>query len=81
LTLYVAHDSRVPKPAWLADYQATGQDVLVNTQRLQLYALSLAKDATIRITGNADQGKSKPAAYNLILFAKPAKPEPKLSQN
>jgi len=81
LTLYVAHDSRAPKPSWLADYKATGQDILVNTQRLQLYAMNLGKDATIRIPGNSDQGKAKPSAYNLILFAKPAKPEPKFSQN
>jgi beta-galactosidase len=80
LTLYVAHDPRGPKPSWLADYLATGQDVSVNTQRLRLYAINLAKDATIRIPGNADQGKAKSSAYNLILFAKPAKPEPKFSQ-
>jgi beta-galactosidase len=80
LTLYVAHDPRAPKPSWLAGYQATSESVLVNTQRLQLYAMNLAKDATVRIPGNADQGKARPTAYNLILFAKPAKPGPKLSQ-
>jgi hypothetical protein len=80
LTLYVAHDPRAAKPSWLSDYQATGQNIMVNTQRLQLYSVALAKDATIRIPGNSDQGKARPSAYNLILFAKPAKLEPKLSQ-
>lgn len=80
LTLFVAHDPRAPKPSWLDAYQRTSDDVMVNTQRLQLYALNLAKDATVRIPGNTDQGKANSSALNLILFAALAKPEPRVGQ-
>ncbi|MGN6555541.1 MAG: glycoside hydrolase family 2 protein, partial [Verrucomicrobiota bacterium] len=81
LTLFVAHDPRAPKPSWLGAYQPTSEDVMVNTQRLQLYALKLAKDAIVRIPGNTDQGEANGSALNLILFAAPAKPDPSVSQN
>jgi beta-galactosidase len=79
LTLFVAHDPRVSRPAWLNSYEETHEEIMVNGNRLLLYALKLSADDTIRIPGNADQGKARSSALNLILFAVPARLEARTS--
>jgi len=71
LDLYVAHDPKVPVPAWLKDFRKTGDQVTLNRGSLQLYKKRLAKDEDLRIPGNADQGKGQKSRPNMILFCKP----------
>jgi beta-galactosidase len=68
LTLYVAHDERVPVPAWLRDYRRLDEFVIVDGKKLRLHARPLAKDEPFRISGNADQTQGKADTLNLILF-------------
>ena len=75
LDIYVAHDPKVPTPDWLKEYEKTDDKVKLNRGPLQLYKKHLSKDEGLRITGNADQGKSKKRSWNIILFCKPAAPQ------
>lgn len=59
------------KPSGMTAYQTASEVVLANTQRLQLHAMKLAKDATIRIPGNTGPGKAKSLALNLIFSPRP----------
>ncbi len=87
LTLYVAHDERLPAPQWLKEYKKLKDSVVINGVPLRLYAKPFAKDEVLRISGNLDQAKDKPgsrksddahvpqpqgrAKLNFILFAQP----------
>lgn len=72
MQFYVAHDPKVPTPEWLGEYQKTNQKVTLNRGGgLVLYTKKLAKDESLRIPGNAPQGKGRKTSNNLILFAKP----------
>lgn len=71
LTLYVAHDERVPAPTWLGDYRQLEEFVRIEGKKLRLYARPLAKDEAFRISGNADQAKGRADTLNLILFVQP----------
>ncbi len=71
LDLYVAHDRKAPVPEWLKEYKKTGDKVKLNRGTLLLYTKRLAKDESLRIPGNADQGKGKKSNLNMILFCKP----------
>ncbi len=71
LDLFIAHDPKVALPEWLNDYEKTGDVVKLNRGKLTLYKKRLSKDEGLRITGNADQGKAKKRAWNIIFFCKP----------
>lgn len=75
LDFFVAHDPKVPTPDWLKEYTKTGEKVALNRGSLTLYKKRLAKDESLRIPGNADQGKGRKSAWNMILFCKPASVE------
>lgn len=74
LDLYVAHSPKVPTPPWLSgEYEKIDAKVkLSQGGSLDLYKKRLAKDESLRIPGNADQGKGNKRLPNIVLFAKPA---------
>jgi hypothetical protein len=58
VTVYVAHDVRItPKPAWLANFTDTGEDLVTSDTTLHLFAKSFAA-GTITLGGNAGSGRS-----------------------
>jgi beta-galactosidase len=71
ITLYVAHDERVPVPAWLNEYSRLEEFVVVDGKKLRLHSRALAKNEPFRISGNADQTQGRAGTLNLILFAQP----------
>jgi beta-galactosidase len=73
LELFVAHDAAAPQPGWLKSFSPTGDAVKVKGRSLKLYSQPLLAGASLRISGNVDQGKNVGAALNFILFARPAK--------
>lgn len=73
IELFVAHSPKVPTPTWLEEeYEKTDDKVQLSLGgSLTLYKRRLAKDESLRIPGNADQGKGKKGSQNIILFCKP----------
>jgi beta-galactosidase len=71
LDIFVAHDAAAPRPQWLNDFQPTGDSVEVKARKLSLFVQRLKQGASIRISGNVDQGRNPSTALNFILFARP----------
>ena len=71
LDLFVAHDAAAPRPQWLKNFRPNGDSVAVKERQLTLFVQRLKQGASIRISGNVDQGRNVGAAHNLILFARP----------
>ena len=72
LDFFVAHDDAAPRPKWLEKFKSNGESVEVKGRKLTLYVQRLKQGASVRISGNVDQGKKIGSALNLILFARPA---------
>jgi beta-galactosidase len=72
LDFFVAHDDAAPRPKWLEQYQPTGDRMVVKNRKLTVFVQRLKQGASVRISGNVDQGKKIGSALNLILFARPA---------
>jgi beta-galactosidase len=70
LEVYVAHDTSLPRPMWLVEYEQKDDHVKVNGRTLSLFSRTLKRDSILRIPGNVDQGQSAGRGYNLILFAR-----------
>ena len=71
----MAHDSPIPRPIGLSEYQDTGQFVTVNKRPLTLYVHRLKPGVDLRITGNADQTVPVGKAPNIGLFSKAVSPK------
>ncbi len=72
LDFYVAHDPKVPQPAWLKSYEKLKEGVKVGNVRMELYKTHLKAGGDVRISGNAGQGVPVKSPLNLILFARAA---------
>lgn len=60
-----------PRPQWLKYFRPNGDSVEVKERQLTLFVQRLKPGASIRISGNMDQGINAGVALNLILFARP----------
>ena len=70
LDLYIAHDERVPVPTWLGEYTPLDERLIVGGRPMRLYVRPVENGASVRISGNADQGLGDHRTLNLLLFAK-----------
>jgi hypothetical protein len=54
-TVTIAHDPRVPAPAWLtSQFEAVGGSVLVNGQPMRLHARRIDADQSLTLGSNTD---------------------------
>ena len=63
----VAHDERIPKPAWLATlFQPTGQAIHVDGHTLSLYSRVSDRPESLTLGSNTEDPRTKEAAMYLV---------------
>lgn len=66
-TITIAHDNRLPRPAWLTkQFQATGTKINVEGQTLELFAHSTKKDVSFTLGANTEDTRIKDAAMYIV---------------
>ncbi len=63
----VAHDDRLPRPAWLGAYRSTGQSIMVGNQPMSLFERIVESDTGLTFGANAE-GINLPAANMYVIF-------------
>ncbi len=67
-TVTIAHDDRLPRPAWLTkQFKPTGAKILVLGQSLSLFARPTKKDASFTLGANTEDTRIKEAAMYIVL--------------
>lgn len=66
-TVTIAHDDRLPRPAWLTkQFKSTGAKILVLGQSLSLFAHPTKKDASFTLGANTEDTRIKEAAMYIV---------------
>jgi beta-galactosidase len=66
-TVTIAHDDRLPRPAWLTkQFKPTGAKILVLGQSLSLFAHPTKKDASFTLGANTEDTRIKEAAMYIV---------------
>ena len=66
-TVTIAHDDRLPRPAWLTkQFKPTGAKILVQGQSLSLFAHPTKKDASFTLGANTEDTRIKEAAMYIV---------------
>lgn len=65
-TVTIAHDDRLPRPPWLADYTATGEKIVVNGIALSLFSRRIDIAASLTLGPNTEQANPEHAAMYLV---------------
>ena len=66
-TVTIAHDDRLPRPAWLTkQFKPTGAKILVLGQSLSLFAYPTKKDASFTLGANTEDTRIKEAAMYIV---------------
>jgi len=66
-TVTIAHDDRLPRPAWLTkQFKPTGAKILVVAQSLSLFAHPTKKDASFTLGANTEDTRIKEAAMYIV---------------
>ncbi|WP_167759806.1 glycoside hydrolase family 2 protein [Massilia horti] len=70
-TVFVAHDNRVPPPAWLRhDFKPTTMQLTVRGQVMAVYARNAGIESVIRLGANAEDVTNKDANMYLVFVQK-----------
>ncbi|MBX3735588.1 MAG: DUF4982 domain-containing protein [Candidatus Didemnitutus sp.] len=62
----IAHDDRLPRPPWLADFAPTNEKLVVNGVTLSLFTRRLATAGSLTLGPNTEQANPKQAAMYLV---------------
>ncbi len=67
-TIYVAHDNRLPRPAWLlSQFEASGESITILGQRMDLFRRNVADaDASFTFGANTDDTRIAEANHYLV---------------
>jgi beta-galactosidase len=66
-TVTIAHDDRLPRPAWLTkQFKPTGAKIIVGGQSLSLFAHLTKKDASFTLGANTEDTRIKEAAMYIV---------------
>jgi beta-galactosidase len=68
INLYIAHDDRLTRPAWLKKFQDTNIDIKVNSAPMSVFVKHLKKGSNITLGGNTD-GPTPLKNNQYIIFA------------
>jgi beta-galactosidase len=72
---WIAHDDRLPRPAWLLrQFQPTRQTLQVEGRPMQLFQRRVARDESLTLGPNADDS-SAPAANMYLVFVNAIQPD------
>ena len=76
-TLWIAHDDRLPRPAWLtSQFKPTQDKITLKGQTLSLFRRKASDDETITFGSNVEDPKFKDALM-YVIFAKKTAPKAK----
>ena len=66
-TMTIAHDDRLPRPAWLTNqFKSTGAKIIVAGKSLSLFARPTKKDASFTLGANTEDTRIKEAAMYIV---------------
>jgi len=66
-TVTIAHDDRLPRPAWLTkQFKPTGAKIIVLGQSLSLFAQTTIKDASFTLGANTEDTRIKEAGMYIV---------------
>ena len=69
-TVTIAHDDRLPRPAWLTkQFKPTGGKIIVVGQSLSLFALTTTKDASFTLGANTEDTRIKEAEMYIVFVS------------
>jgi beta-galactosidase len=69
-TVTIAHDDRLPRPAWLTkQFKPTGAKIIVTGQSLSLFAYTTKKDASFTLGANTEDTRIQAAAMYVVFVS------------
>jgi beta-galactosidase len=68
----VAHDDRLPRPAWLQQFKATELSITIAGQPMKVFQREVPRDESITFGANTDDNAAK-VANMYVVFISPAK--------
>lgn len=69
-TVTIAHDDRLPRPAWLTkQFKPTGAKIIITGQSLSLFAYTTKKDASFTLGANTEDTRIQAAAMYVVFVS------------
>lgn len=69
-TVTIAHDDRLPRPAWLTkQFKPTGAKIIIAGQSLSLFAYTTKKDASFTLGANTEDTRIQAAAMYVVFVS------------